>query len=72
MKTGETRCGPPGGTLRTRYFRQKDVVENYLTAQVKNGSMDLAQAQRKIARDWTQFLEIAKGWCATHECGGEP
>lgn len=54
------QCGPTGGTLRTRYLRQKDVVENYLTAEVKNGSMDLAEAQKEIARDWTQFLEIAR------------
>ena len=53
------QCGPSDGTLRTRYFKRKDVVENYLTAQVKNGSMDLAEAQKEIARDWTQFLEIA-------------
>lgn len=31
-------CGPAGGTLRQRYFKQKDVVENYLTARVKDGS----------------------------------
>lgn len=66
------QCGPVGGTLRQRYFKQKDVVENYLTAQVKNGTMDLAEAQKEIARDWTQFLEIAARWCATHECRGVP
>jgi hypothetical protein len=65
------QCGP-AAALRHRYFKQKDVIENYLTAQVKNGNMDLAEAQREIARDWTQFLEIAKGWCATHECRGDP
>ena len=37
-------------------------------ARDKNGSMDLAEAQKEIARDWTQFLEIAKGWSAAHEC----
>ena len=62
----------PGGTLRRRYFKQKDVVENYLTAQVRNGKMDLAEGQEEIARDWTQFLDIAQGWCSTHRCQGEP
>ena len=66
------QCGPAGGPLRQRYFKQKDVVENYLTAQVKSGNMDLAEAQKEIARAWTQFLEKAKGWCATHNCRGEP
>jgi hypothetical protein len=66
------QCGPAGGALRQRYFKQKDVVENYLTAQVKNGNMDLAQAQKEIAQDWTQFLDAAEGWCASHTCLGEP
>jgi len=66
------QCGPAGGTMRQRYFKQKDLVENYLTAQVKNGNMDLAEAQKEIARDWTQFLDIAQGWCATHKCRGDP
>lgn len=66
------QCGPTGGTLRHRYFKQKDVVENYLAAQVKNGNMELADAQKEIARDWTQFLDTAEGWCATHRCRGEP
>jgi hypothetical protein len=48
------------------------VVENYLTGQVKSGNMDLAEAQKEIARDWTQFLETAEGWCATHKCRGGP
>ena len=65
------QCGPAGGTLRQRYFKQKDAVENYLTAQVKN-NMDLAEAQKGIARDWTQFLDAAKGWCTTHRCRAEP
>jgi hypothetical protein len=32
--------------------RQKDVVENYLRAQVCNGQMPLGEAQRLIATDW--------------------
>src|ERR1035438_10181445 len=47
------QCGPADSALRQRYFRQKDVVENYLTAQVKAGNIDLAEAQKQIARDWT-------------------
>jgi len=66
------QCGPADNTLRQRNFKQKDVVENYLTAQVKNGKMDLADAQKRIARDWTQFLDAAEGWCATNSCRGEP
>ena len=66
------QCGPVGGALRQRYFKQKDVVENYLTAQVKAGNMDLAEAQKEIARDWTQFLDAAEGWCARNRCRGEP
>jgi len=65
------QCCPAGATLRQRYFKQKDLVENYLTAQVKAGSMDLAEAQKQIARDWTQFRDIAEAWCATHRCRGE-
>lgn len=58
--------------LRQRYFKQKDLVENYLAAQVRAGSMDLAEAQKQIARDWTQFRDIAEAWRATHRCRGEP
>jgi hypothetical protein len=32
--------------------RQKDVVENYLHAQVCNGALPLSEAQRLIATDW--------------------
>jgi hypothetical protein len=51
MRTFVPKCGPNGGTLRQRYCKQKDVVERYLTAQVKNGNMDRAEAQKEIARD---------------------
>jgi hypothetical protein len=34
--------------------------------------MDLAEAQKEIARDWMQFLDTAKGWCAAHKCQGGP
>lgn len=65
------QCGPPDVRLRDRYFKQKDLVENYLSAQVKEGAMDLAEAQRQIARDWTSYLRTARAWCATHRCAGE-
>jgi hypothetical protein len=54
------QCGPPGVQLRARYFKQKDIVENFLARQVKAGNMDLAQVQRGIAEDWTQYLDAAK------------
>ena len=54
------QCGPKGVNLNDRYFKQKDLVENYLTAQVKSGAMDLETARHKIAADWTQFLAAAK------------
>ena len=33
-------------------FHEKDAVENYLHAQVCNGSMSLEEAQKKISTDW--------------------
>ena len=45
----EPRYGSPNAT-------NKDKVENYLKAQVCNGSMSLADAQKGIATDWTQYL----------------
>ena len=63
------QCGPDEVTLKERYFKQKDQVEFYLAAEVKAGSMDLAKAQKEIARDYTQFLDKAKTYCSTHTCG---
>ena len=54
------QCGPPGVQLRQRYFKQKDLVENYLAAQVKAGAIDLTDAQYGIARDWTQYLDASE------------
>jgi hypothetical protein len=48
-------------TLRERYFKQKDAVENYLAAQVKAGTISLHDAQWGIANDWTQYLDAATG-----------
>lgn len=53
------QCGPDATTLRNRYFKQKDVVENYLASSVKAGTMSLDEAQRGIAADWTQYLPLA-------------
>jgi hypothetical protein len=66
------QCGPSDSALRNRYFKQKDIVENYLTQRVKDGIMELAEAQKQIARDWTVFLGPAKEWCAAHRCRSEP
>lgn len=35
-------------------FHEKDKVENYLHAQVCNGSITLAEAQREISGDWVK------------------
>lgn len=63
------QCGPPGVALRARYFKQKDIVENFLAAQVKAGKMDLAEVQKGIAEDWTQYLDAAKKAQATPKRG---
>ncbi len=54
------QCGPDGATLRERYFKQKDLVENYLAAQVRAGAMSLADAQKGISTDWTEYLAAAQ------------
>jgi hypothetical protein len=36
--------------------KNKDKVENYLKAQVCNGSMSLADVQNGISSDWTQYM----------------
>ncbi|HEY2860151.1 MAG TPA: hypothetical protein VGJ21_17160 [Terracidiphilus sp.] len=62
-------CGPDGVTLKQRYFKQKDEVENYLAEEVRAGRIPLADAQRGIARDWTQYLNDADMWCGrTGKC----
>ena len=53
------QCGPSGVVLRERYFKEKDAVENYLAKQVRDGVMNLEDAQKGIAEDWTQYLEEA-------------
>jgi hypothetical protein len=61
-------CGPPSVPLAERYFKQKDVVENYLAWRVRRGETDLAQAQKGIATNWTQYLSEAKTHCAFARC----
>jgi hypothetical protein len=57
------QCGPDAVSLNQRYFKQKDHVENYLAEEVKAGRMALGEAQRGIAKDWTQYLNDADLWC---------
>jgi hypothetical protein len=42
---------------RTREFREKDQVENFLHAQVCAGGMNLFDAQRAIATNWIDVYE---------------
>lgn len=61
------QCGPSEAKLRERYFKKKDLVENFLAAQVKQGRMTLKEAQEGIATDWTQFLDRAER-CRGRKC----
>jgi hypothetical protein len=61
-------CGPPDVALSARYFKEKDIVENYLAKMVKTGQMDLGQAQHGIATDWTQYLAAAQKACPSGRC----
>ncbi|MGI4756509.1 MAG: hypothetical protein ACRYGF_06635 [Janthinobacterium lividum] len=47
--------------MKTRYFKRKDQVENYLAGEVRADRMSLEEAQRGIATDWTQYLEASRG-----------
>jgi hypothetical protein len=62
------QCGPSGVALPKRFFKEKDTVENFLAMQVRAGRMDLIDAQRGIATDWTQFLEEARRMCPEGRC----
>ncbi len=67
------QCGPKNATLAKRYFKQKDMVENYLANMVKTQVTDprqLANLQKLIAEDRTQLLPFAQAWCAQagHKC----
>jgi len=60
------QCGPDGVALKKRYFKQKDLVENYLADQVKQGAIPLADAQHGIASDWTQYIPAATAYYKEH------
>ncbi len=62
------QCGPSGVVLHERYFKQKDLVEDHLGQLVKEGKMDLAEAQRRIAGDWTELIDVAKTTCSKRAC----
>lgn len=64
------QCGPPDNQLAQRYFKVKDRVENYLNVQVKAGQMTLADAQRRIAQDWTQYIDASEHYWSTHAARG--
>jgi hypothetical protein len=59
------QCGPDDMTLKNRYFKIKDRVENYLADEVKAGHISLDTVQRGIASDWTQYLDAANQYCAS-------
>lgn len=65
------QCGPKGVKLVKRYFKQKDMVENYVAMQVRNGDIPLDEAQKGIADDWTQYLDDAKKACKIKKCKGQ-
>jgi hypothetical protein len=58
-------CGPDNVLLPKRYFKEKDEVENYLTDAVSKGTISLADAQKGIAQDWTQYFAAAEQYCAS-------
>ena len=60
------QCGPNTVPRNSRYFHQKDIVENYLADQVEKGKIELASAQRGISQDWAQYLKAAKKWQKRH------
>jgi hypothetical protein len=62
------QCGPSGVSLPQRFFKEKDTVENFLAMQVREGRMDLSEAQKGVATDWTQFLDQARRACPEGRC----
>ena len=62
------QCGPSDVALAERFFKQKDMVENYLAAQVRAGTMELTDVQKGISSDWTQYLDAAKAACQAGHC----
>jgi len=62
------QCGPADVGLSQRFFRQKDQVEDHLGEMVSHGKVDLGETQKRIAADWTEFLEAAKETCSRRKC----
>lgn len=65
------QCGPPGVARARRYFHQKDLVENWLAREVRAERIELADAQRGIASDWTQYIARATKACRPKKCLGQ-
>jgi hypothetical protein len=61
------QCGPARVKLDNRFFKEKDLVENYLAAQVRAGTMKLADVQTGIAKNWTQYLKAAATYYKSHK-----
>jgi hypothetical protein len=64
------QCGPDAATLKNRYFKIKDGVENYLATKVKAGSISLKDAQQGISKDWTVYIDDAQAYWSTHTARG--
>lgn len=62
------QCGPPGMMMENRYFKEKNKVEDYLLMMVKIGKMELGDAQKGIAADWTQYSAAARKFCMGAMC----
>lgn len=60
------QCGPDAVTLKERFFKQKDLVENFLAAQIRAGKMKLRDVQKGIGEDWTQYLPAATAYYKSH------
>lgn len=60
-------CGPSRAALNNRYFKKKDLVENYLAAEIRAGNRDLREVQKGIAEDWTQYLDAATTFYNHHK-----
>ena len=54
------QCGPANVPLAKRWFKIKDMVENYLAREVKAGRMTIEEAQHGIADDWSQYVPFIK------------
>ena len=65
------QCGPTGASGENLYFKKKDKVEVYLGDQVRAGKMTLPAAREGIVKDWTQYSEAARDYCASNKCGDE-